>query len=203
MELGVILAFWGVAMIIIVVPGADWAYAITGGMHHRATPAVLGMLTGHSIGILVVAAGVGAVVTAHPAALGVLTLVGAASLMYLGVGSLLRPGSVGHGAVGAGSGWSWWMKGVGVSGMNPKVLLLFLAILPQFTQATASWPVGGQMLLLGGIHLVSTAAVYFAVGFSASAVLSSRPAAARLVSRLSGGAMLLIGAGLLTDQFLH
>ena len=41
------------------------------------------------------------------------------------------------------------------------------------------------------------------VGFSASAVLSSRPAAARLVSRLSGGAMLLIGAGLLIDRFLH
>ena len=59
------------------------------------------------------------------------------------------------------------------------------------------------VLLLGGIHLVSTAAVYFAVGFSASAVLSSRPAAARLVSRLSGGAMLLIGAGLLIDRFLH
>lgn len=203
MEIGVIMAFWGVAMLIIIAPGADWAYAITGGMHHRAAPAVLGMLTGHSIGVLVVAAGVGAVVASHPSAMAVLTVGGAAYLMYLGVGSLVRPGSVGHMSDEAGSGWRWWAKGVGVSGMNPKVLLLFLAVLPQFAHATAAWSVGAQMLLLGLIHVASTAAVYFAVGFGASAVLSSRPSASRIVSRLSGAAMLAIGGGLLVEQLLH
>lgn len=202
MEIGVIMAFWGVAMLIIIAPGADWAYAITGGMHHRAGPAVLGMLTGHSLGVLIVAAGVGAIVASHPSAMAVLTFGGAAYLMYLGVSSLRKPGSVGQGSDDAGSGWRWWAKGVGVSGMNPKVLLLFLAVLPQFAHATAEWSVGVQMLLLGLIHVVSTAVVYFAVGFGASAVLSSRPSAAKIVSRLFGVAMLAIGAGLLLEQLI-
>ena len=35
----------------------------------------------------------------------------------------------------------WAVKGLCVSGLNPKVFLLFLALLPQFTDATAPWPV--------------------------------------------------------------
>lgn len=202
MEIGVVMAFWGVVMLIIIAPGADWAYAITGGMNHRAVPAVLGMLTGHSLGVLVVAAGVGAVVASHPAALTILTVGGAGYLIYLGIGSLRAADAPGAGQTDLGSGWRWWAKGVGVSGMNPKVLLLFLAVFPQFARPDAAWPVAVQLLALGAIHLVCTAIVYSAVGLGAGAVLSARPGAAKLVGRLSGVTMLVIGGGLLAEHFL-
>jgi threonine/homoserine/homoserine lactone efflux protein len=35
------------------------------------------------------------------------------------------------------------------------VFLLFLALLPQFTDTTAAWPVPFQMIALGLIHTVS------------------------------------------------
>lgn len=41
------------------------------------------------------------------------------------------------------------MKGVGISGFNPKALLLFLVFLPQFRSRDADWPVGIQIVCIG------------------------------------------------------
>ena len=60
-----------------------------------------------------------------------------------------------------------------------------------------------QIVLLAGIHLMSCAAVYFLVGFSAQKVLGSRTQAARVVSRVSGALMMLIAMILLLEQFLY
>lgn len=54
-----------------------------------------------------------------------------------------------------------------------------------------------------GITLVGCAAVYFAVGFGAGAVLGARPAAARVVSIVSGVAMIVIGVVLLVGQLVR
>ena len=53
---------------------------------------------------------------------------------------------------------------------------------------------------LGGLHAVSCALVYLAVGFSAHAVLRTRPGAAKNVSRVSGAIMILIAVVLLAEQ---
>ena len=34
------------------------------------------------------------------------------------------------------------MKGAATSALNPKVFLLFLALLPQFTEPDTGWPLG-------------------------------------------------------------
>ncbi len=91
-------------------------------------------------------------------------------------------------------------KGLGVSGLNSKVLLLFLALLPQFTVAAAPWPLAVQIAVLGLVHVASCAVVYTGVGVGARRVLRTRPAAARVVSRSSGAAMVVIGAVLLVGQ---
>jgi threonine/homoserine/homoserine lactone efflux protein len=70
--------------------------------------------------------------------------------------------------------------------LNPKVFLLFLALLPQFTDPQASWPVWLQILLLGLVHLASSLVVYLMVGYGAKAVLRTRPVAAQVVGRVSG-----------------
>nr|WP_201470651.1 LysE family transporter [Microbacterium hydrocarbonoxydans] len=201
MALTAITAFWGVSMLFVITPGADWAFAIAAGLRRRAAPAVLGMLSGHVLAVVVVAAGVGVLVARYPVALTVLTVAGAVYLIWLGIGSLRAPAVVGEGAqlVEASPG-RWMLKGFGISGLNPKVTLLFLAILPQFTSASSAWPLSAQILVLGAVHLVGCAAVYLAVGFGAASVLRARPAAARAVGLVSGLAMIMIGAVLLIGQ---
>jgi threonine/homoserine/homoserine lactone efflux protein len=92
--------------------------------------------------------------------------------------------------------------GLGVSGLNPKVFLLFLALLPQFVDADAGWPVATQILCLGLVHVASCAVIYTLVGTGARSVLRTRPAAARTVTRVSGAAMLVIGTILIIEQVI-
>ncbi|MGE8354829.1 MAG: hypothetical protein ACN6N0_00320, partial [Microvirgula sp.] len=74
-------AFWVVSILFIITPGVDWAYAISAGMLGRVVvPAVAGLLLGHLIATLVVAAGVGALVASNPTLLTVLTVAGSSYL---------------------------------------------------------------------------------------------------------------------------
>ena len=86
--------------------------------------------------------------------------------------------------------------------MNPKVFLLFLALLPQFVDSDAAWPTGAQIVALGLGHVASCAVVYLAVGTGARAVLATRPSVARSVTRLSGCVLLVIGSILLIEPHL-
>ena len=58
MAIGVVIAFWGVSFLLVLVPGADWAYAIAAGLRDRSVlPAVAGLLAGYVALTAVVAAG--------------------------------------------------------------------------------------------------------------------------------------------------
>ncbi|WP_227025227.1 hypothetical protein [Streptomyces tsukubensis] len=50
------------------------------------------------------------------------------------------------------------------------------------------------------MHLTACAVVHLAVGILARTVLSTRPSAARLVTRISGAMMIAIGALLLAES---
>ena len=165
-------------------------------------PAVGGLLVGHLAATAVVAAGVGALVARSPLVLTVLTTVGALYLMWLGIGMLAHPAAPrAHAEQPAGSWLRQAAKGAGISGLNPKVFLLFLALLPQFTDPDAAWPIAGQIVVLGLVH-VASAAVYTGVGTGARRVLRARPTAARAVTRFSGTAMIVIGVVLLAEQLI-
>jgi threonine/homoserine/homoserine lactone efflux protein len=172
-------------------------------MQRRTVPAVAGMLTGHLGAAAVVAAGVGAVIAGVPGALTILTIAGALYLVWIGISVLRRPGVVHVGdAATRGSRWGWWAKGLGVSGLNPKVFLLFVAILPQFIDRTGHWPAAAQIGVLGLVHVAGCAVVYLVVGFGADRVLGSRPRVAAAVSRVSGIAMIAIGVVLVVERVL-
>jgi threonine/homoserine/homoserine lactone efflux protein len=204
MAVGTVAAFWAVSFLLVVTPGADWAYAIAAGLRHRTVvPAVGGLLAGHLAATAVVAAGVAAVVARSPLVLTALTAAGAVYLMWLGMGTLARPSSPHAGAEQPADSWvRQAAKGAGISGLNPKVFLLFLALLPQFTDPDAPWPLAAQIALLGLVHVASCAVVYTGVGTGARLVLRARPAAGRAVTRFSGAAMVAIGVVLLVEQLV-
>lgn len=202
MPVSSVLAFWVVALLLIVVPGADWAFTISAGLRGRSViPAVGGLLVGYAAVTLVVAAGVGAVVAGSPAILTGLAIVGGAYLMWHGAMTFWHPSTPSTDAEGgSSSSWNTLWTGVGVSGLNPKGLLIFLALLPQFADPHANWPFAVQIGVLGLTFTLTCAVFYASLGLFARTILRARPAAARTVSRFSGAAMVIIGASLIAER---
>ncbi|MGW0814246.1 LysE family translocator [Streptomyces viridiviolaceus] len=208
MDSGTLISFLALDFLLVCVPGADWAYAVSAGLRERSvTWAVGGLVTGYALHTLLAAAGLAVLVAGSPALLTALTVVGAAYLVRLGWGVLRRPGTPGaaDGPGGAGarteSRGRVFLRGAAISGLNPKGLLLYLSVLPQFLVTGGDrLPVPAQTVALGLLHMACCAAVYLTVGLGARAVLGARPAAARAVTRTSGAAMLGIGAVLLVQR---
>ena len=94
-----------------------------------------------------------------------------------------------------------FFKGLLTSGVNPKALLLYLALIPQFINPDASWPLSVQTGALGLTHFAVSVAVYFAVALTARLLLRSRPLAARIVTAASGIIMIGLSLVLICDQF--
>lgn len=206
MELAALLGFAAIAFTLITVPGPDWAYVLAAGARdHVVAPAVTGVMAGYLLITTIMVVGVGPLVAAVPLALGVLTLVGAGYLVYLGIRTLRSTGSVpeGRGTMAlASSPGRYFARGLGVSALNPKGLLIFLSILPQFTHTTASWPLPAQFAALGGVFILICALVYFPLGYAADRVLGARPRTAQVTTKVAGAAMILVGLALLTERLV-
>jgi threonine/homoserine/homoserine lactone efflux protein len=204
MAVSSIAAFWAVAALLIVVPGADWAYVIGTVLGGRSVVlAVTGIAIGYAGMTIIVAAGVGALVARTPASLTALTVAGGCYLIWLGSRTLIRP--AGHGVAAgtaARSDRATLVKGIGVSGLNPKGLLVFLALLPQFVSPHGRWPLAVQLGILGLVFTLSCAVFYLSMGSLIRGILSARPAVARVITRVSGAAMIVIGALLLAERLV-
>ena len=111
---------------------------------------------------------------------------------------LNRPSSCSRERIFADSGVQQFLRGAGVSGTNPKGMLLLLALLPQFI-VQDGWSSTAQMLVLGGLHIVDIAVIYLVVSLLARRLLSARPTASRAVTRLSGVVMIVLGLGILAE----
>ena len=205
MDLGILITFWTVSFLFVITPGADWAYAISAGIRGKVVlPAVSGMLLGHFLATVVVALGVGALLAKNPTIMMIITLLGAGYLLWIGTSLVRSPSRPSEADLAEmGTAKSWALKGFFVSGLNPKVLLLFLALLPQFTDPNSSWDLSFQLVLLGLIHIFSSFIVYSLVGYGSQTVLQTRPLAAEIVSRISGILMVVIALLLIIDQIRH
>lgn len=203
MDMMLLGQFWVLGFLLVLVPGPDWAYAIGAGLRAPSvTPSVLGMLSGYVVVATAVAVGVGALVTEYPVALTTLSVVGAGYLLYLGTTALTAPtgeGIAAGDAPVADGALAQFLKGMGVSTLNPKGLLLLMALLPQFV-SPQGWSSTGQMLVLGGLHVLNCAAVYFAVALLSRRLLSSRPGAGAVMTKVAGVMMLLVGLGILGEK---
>ncbi|MFH9658680.1 LysE family translocator [Streptomyces sp. NPDC017248] len=228
MDSGLLFSFLAVDLLLVCVPGADWAYVITTALRGApVTRAVAGLVCGYALHTTLATAGLALLVAGSPALLTALTVAGAGYLLWLGWGVLRHPaipaatgsasatgaasptGTGTPGATGsacatgpaAGGGGRLFRRGCAISGLNPKGLLLYLSVLPQFlTLHGAHLPVPVQTATLGLLHMACCSAVYLTVGALARALLAARPAAARAVTRTSGAAMLGIGALLLVER---
>lgn len=208
MDLALAAQFWLIGTLLTLTPGADWAFVIGSSLRTRsATPSILGLASGYAVVIVTVALGVGALIAAQPIALTALTIAGALYLLYLGFSALLAPApeiqaEEPQGPAGQTSTWGQFVRGVGLSVINPKGILLLIALLPQFTSPTTGWAPTSQMLTLGAIQIAGLLITYFALALLARRLLGSRPCAGKIVMKASGAIMALIGLSILVEQVL-
>lgn len=215
MDIAHLMSFWLVSLLLIITPGPDWAFVLSFAFRRRSiiTP-LAGIALGYLGLSLVVAAGLGALVAQYPILLTVVTLLGVFVLLRIGWTMLMaarRGGSAAEltssepessGNFGAQSATRTIGKGMAVSGLNPKGLMLFIALLPQFVSAENYLPVSMQMLSLGLVFIVSATVFYAALGACASRVLSGSERASRVLSGTAGVAMMAAAIALLTQQVL-
>lgn len=150
-----LLPFLAVTVVVMAVPGPSVLYAVT--QRVRSGPAagacaVLGLESGLALHVGAACLGVSGLVAASGALLRVLQVAGAAYLAWLGIRLLVgRETAVAPTtAPGAARGLARvYLAGLLVDLLNPKTVLFFVAVLPQFVDASAG-PVAVQSVLLGG-----------------------------------------------------
>ena len=146
-----------------------------------------GLVIGYTAMTVVVAAGVGALVAGSATALTVLSVLGGGYLMWHGVAAFRQASAeLDLGPSPSSTDWATLTKGIGVSGLNPKGLLVFLALLPQFTSRHGSWPIAGQLAVLGLVFTLTCAVFYLVLGTFARSILQARPTAAAVVNLSRG-----------------
>ena len=220
MEFSALLGFAAVALTLTLTPGADWAYTIAAGLRPGSpVPSVAGLCSGYVLHTALVAAGLGVVLAGRPDVVSWLSLAGALYLLWLGgttargwraagfagaanrEDAALPSGAALSSAVGRqGGAVRDYLRGVATSGINPKALLLFVAVMPQFIVQGSEVPVAAQTAAMGATHILLTVVVYSLVAVAARRILRARPRAARVVTLASGVIMIGIGAVLLAEQ---
>ena len=206
-----LLAFLGIAALVIVTPGPDTALTIrntlAGGRPGGVGTAV-GVATGQAIWTLATSAGIAALLVASSSALAALRLVGAGYLGWLGISALW---SAWRGRADAGTGGFRGRaptlstrvavrQGLVSNLANPKMAVFFTSLLPQFVPADHA--AFTQLLGLGFVFCLMTLgwlAAYAALVARAGDVLR-RLGVRRAIEAVTGVALLVLGARLAFDR---
>ena len=197
-----LVAFSAAAFALIVVPGPSVLFVVSRALalgRRAALLTVVGNALGAYVQVLCVALGLGALVERSIVVYQGVKLLGAAYLVYLGVQAIRHRREAALDArqvVVPRSPWRLMRDGFVVGVANPKVIVFFAAILPQFVDQGGA-PAGVQMAVLGlvfvAIALVSDS-TWGMVSGTARQWLGGR---AHRMERLSAfGGTIMIGLGL-------
>ncbi|GAB3282969.1 LysE family transporter [Sinomonas notoginsengisoli] len=216
MDLTPLLGFAAISLTLALTPGADWAYTIAAGLRPGSpAPSVAGLCAGYVVHTALVAAGLGVLLAARSDLVAWLSVAGALYLLWLGFmtargwrsagftsapQAMLPSGEPLHAGPGTRGPALDFLKGLGTSGINPKALLLFAAVIPQFIRPDSTLPVVAQTVTMGLTHLAFTIVVYSLVAVAARRLLAAKPQRAQVVTLISGILMLGIGGLLLAEQ---
>jgi threonine/homoserine/homoserine lactone efflux protein len=199
-----LLAFGLVSFVLIVVPGPNVLFVISRSlMLGRA--AGVGTAFGGQLGVYAqvaaVAFGIGALVERSVALFSVIKLAGAVYLGYLGVQAIRHRRALSAALQAPAERKSIARiigDGIAVGVTNPKSVVFFAAVLPQFADPSAGH-VPAQMLLLGAVFMaiaVLCDSTYALAAGTARAWLARSPRRLELVGGTGGLVMIGLGASL-------
>jgi threonine/homoserine/homoserine lactone efflux protein len=206
-----VLALALTSVVIIAVPGPSVLFVVGRALAHgrsTALASVLGNSAGSLLAAVVVAIGLGPALQRWDVLLEVVRFAGAAYLVWLGVhawrgasapdAATSAPGAAATGSPAPSARWRAVRAGAVVGLSNPKVFVLFAAVLPQFV-APGAGPVVVQLLLLSlvpvGVGLACDSA-WALLAARARGALTAHPGRLRALGRVGGASM--VGLGVLT-----
>ena len=191
-------------LVALAVPGPDLVLVVqsaTRGVREGASTAA-GVVTGLALHAMLAVAGATALLVAKPGALTVVQLLGAGVLLWMGTGMLrsLRSDAQAPAAAKPATRGGY-ARGFATNATNPKALLFFAAVLPQFIgrgdDADLRTLVLCTSVVIGaGLWWSAAIALVRIFGFHRS------PTADRIVMLLGGVVLLAIGAGLLATTMI-
>jgi threonine/homoserine/homoserine lactone efflux protein len=201
---GQLAAFAVASLILIAIPGPGVLFVVGRALSHGRNTALASVL-GHALGnyavAICVALGIGSIVARSATVFTVVKLAGAAYLAWLGIQAFRHRKSLARvldEAVVPQGGAASLRQGVVVGLTNPKTVILFAAVLPQFVNRPAGY-VPAQMLVLSAIAVLIGLASDCCYGLSAAAVRSwfaRSPRRLELVGGIGGLAMVGLGVTL-------
>ncbi len=199
-----LLAFVVIAVVLILVPGPSVLFAVTRSLtlgRGAGVATVVGNATGAYVQVIAVALGLGTLVQESIAVFTAVKLCGAAYLVYLGVQALRHRRSLAealHAPVEPKVLRRILADGFLVGVLNPKVIVFFMAVLPQFVDREGG-SVPAQLLVLGAIFcaiaLLSDSLWALLAGTARSWLVSS-PRRLAAIGGTGGLVMIGLGAGL-------
>jgi threonine/homoserine/homoserine lactone efflux protein len=151
-----LLAFALASVVLIAVPGPSVLFVIGRSLGWKGgVLTVLGNASGQLVQVAAVALGVGVIVAQSVVLFSVVKLAGAAYLVYLGIKAIRnrRHNSFTDGQPVSSSPRRLVAEGLVVGITNPKSVVFFVAVLPQFVDY-ASGSIPSQLALLGAVFLL-------------------------------------------------
>jgi len=201
MDLSVWLAYLVATIVLSLSPGPGVFSSISSGLHHGFRLGMwngIGMQAANFTSVLVVSAGLGALLLASETLFAIVKWCGVAYLVYLGIVTWRSPprAFVDRDDDRAMTPREVFMRGFLVNITNPKGIVFFVAILPQFIDVAR--PQAMQYTILAATTLFVDLVVM--MGYTALAAKVLRvmrdPSRLRWVNRTLGGAFVAAGAAL-------
>ncbi|MFI7614235.1 LysE family translocator [Nonomuraea terrae] len=207
MDLRLVLLFLGMDLLLVCTPGPDMLYVTArslGQGRRTGLMAVTGICCGYAVHTVLAAAGLAAALRAVPAALPAMRYAGAAYLVFLAVRTLMSLRNRTGPALGSSTpdpAGKVLRQSILTALLNPKGLLLYLSLMPQFIATGTTVPIGLQLTALGLLHVVNCAILYGLIALAtarAGQALTGTPQATHRISAVSGTLLLVVAAATLT-----
>lgn len=167
LDVSVLPAFVAVILLFLIPPGPDMGFMIAVGLsggRAAAVRAILGIGTGMTIYAVTAVIGVGRFAQANPVLLNVVKVLGAVYLLWLAFTTVRRARRPLDDSREVTPGRPY-MRGALISLTNPKSILFFIAVLPQFLGTAQQTEL--QLAMLGGVSVAMEVLVYGAIGVGA------------------------------------
>ncbi|HEX2009502.1 MAG TPA: LysE family transporter [Roseateles sp.] len=207
MEFSVWLAFFAAAWAISLSPGAGAIAAMSSGLNHgfrRGYFTTFGLVLGILTQIVVVGAGLGALIAASSLGFAIVKWLGVAYLVYLGVQQWRAPAQplvaeAGEGVASLVTRRRLVLRGWAINAVNPKGTVFLLAVVPQFLDLHAS--LTQQYAVIGATLMFTDLVVMAGYTVLAARVLSALRSERHLKAMNKTFGSLFIAAGALLATF--
>ena len=160
------------SLVVVLIPGTGVVFTVSTGIargRRASVFAALGCTAGIVPHLLATVLGLAAILHTSAVAFQVLKLAGVAYLFYLAYATWTdKTAFAVDSTPSASTATSLVVKAFLINILNPKLTIFFLAFLPQFVTPGASSPLG-QLLLLSGVFMAMTFAVFVVYGLLAHA----------------------------------